>query len=188
MIRTISKFMLVLAVVALLPQQVFAAKKMREEFPKVVEKEGRTLALRGTGVKTLIFMKAFSARLYLEDRTAAADVLSDVPKHLDVKYFTHIPGRVLTDYTVTRMKLNITRQEFADLKNEIDLMGKYFVDLKVNDHFSLTYIPGVGTQFAHNGTLTGVIPGEKFGRALFSVWLGNKPFDRNLKQKILGLS
>jgi hypothetical protein len=72
------------------------------------------------------------------------------------------------------------------LKEMIQQMGEYFVDLKSGDRFSLTYIPGVGTKFAHNDQVTGIIKGLDFARALFSVWIGKKPFDTHLKEQVLG--
>jgi len=65
-------------------------------------------------------------------------------------------------------------------------MGKYFVDLNPGDRYSLSYIPGKGTKFYYNGKLQGVIPGKEFGRSLFAVWIGNKPFCSHLRYEILG--
>ncbi len=156
------------------------------EFPAVVEKEGYSFELQGKGYKRVLFMKAFDAGFYTTPDVSKDDLLNDVPKYLEVEYHVAIPAKSLTDYTITHMKRNVTREEFSELKEEIALMGKYFVDLKPHDRFSLTYLPGVGTQFAHNGKLVGVVSGDKFGRALFSVWIGSKPFDPTLKRKILG--
>lgn len=163
-----------------------ASAKARE-FPAVVEKEGYLFELQGKGYKRFLFMKAFDAGFYTTSGVSKDDLLEDVPKYLEVEYHVSIPGKSLTDYTITHMKRNVTREEFSDLKTEILQMGEYFVDLKPRDRFSLIYLPGVGTQFAHNGKLVGVVSGDKFGRALFSVWIGVKPFDPSLKRKIIGL-
>lgn len=157
------------------------------KFSEVIEKSNYTFKLQGTGYRRFLFMKAFDAAFYTTEGVSQEKILTDVPKYLEVEYHVGIPARSLADYTVTHMKLNISKEEFLSLKEQIVLMGEYFVDLKANDRFSLVYIPGIGTQFAHNGRLTGVIPGELFGRALFSVWIGDKPFDPNLKRKVLGL-
>jgi hypothetical protein len=37
-----------------------------------------------------------------------------------------------------------------------------------------------------NGLTVGTIPGLPFKRALFAIWLGDKPADRSLKQAMLG--
>lgn len=147
--------------------------------------EGIEMTLQGTGVKTVAFFKAFAAGFYQKEMNQ--DLLLDaVPKRIEVEYFVNIPGKKLNNYTIERMKLNINAQEFSQIKAEIALMGKYFVDLNPGDRFSLTFIPGIGTKFAHNGRLTGIIKGDAFARALFAVWIGEKPFDEKLKRQILG--
>ncbi len=155
-------------------------------FDKVYSDEGISLNLQGTGLKTMVFFKAFAAGYYRDDEETQ-EVLGEFSKRIEVEYFVKIPGKKLNNFTIDTMKDNVTKEEFNAISNEIDLMGKYFVDLKPGDRFSLTYIPGVGTKFAHNNEVTGVIKGNDFAKALFSVWIGENPFDRSLKEKILGL-
>lgn len=154
-------------------------------FEKVYSDEGISMNLQGTGLKTMVFFKAFAAGYYKNDQEIQED-LGEFSKRIEVEYFVKIPGKKLNNFTIDIMKDNITKEEFNAISNEIDLMGKYFVDLKPGDRFSLTYIPGVGTKFAHNNKVTGVIKGNAFAKALFSVWIGEKPFDSSLKEKILG--
>ncbi len=155
-------------------------------FDKVYSDEGISMNLQGTGLKTMVFFKAFVAGYYRSDEETQ-EVLGEFSKRIEVEYFVKIPGKKLNNFTIDTMKDNVTKEEFNAISNEIDLMGKYFVDLKPGDRFSLTYIPGVGTKFAHNNEVTGVIKGNDFAKALFSVWIGENPFDRSLKEKILGL-
>lgn len=180
--KPFARTLLALGICILISGQVYAGIP---EFPTVVNKEGYEFQLQGRGYKRLIFMKAFEAGFYTISDVSRNEILNDVPKYLEVEYYVAIPGKSLTDYTITHMKRNIASDEFSTLDGEIKLMGQYFVDLKPRDRFSLTYLPGVGTQFAHNGKITGVVPGPKFARALFSVWIGDKPFDPALKRKIL---
>jgi hypothetical protein len=49
-----------------------------------------------------------------------------------------------------------------------------------------TYVPGTGTTFAINGTQKLTIAGPAFGPVLFSVWLGPKPPNADLKKGMLG--
>lgn len=147
--------------------------------------DGVEMSLRGTGLKQVIFVKAFVAGFY-QVPGAEADVLEDVAKRIEVEYFVNIPGRKLNRFTIQNMKANVTPETFDSIENEVKEMGKYFVDLKPGDRFSLTYIPNVGTKFAHNGELVGTITGREFARALFAVWVGERPFDEGLKNQILG--
>jgi len=147
---------------------------------------GIHMSLQGTGLKSVLFFKAFAAGFYKE-QGIDPDLLGNYPKRIEVEYFVSIPGQKLNNFTLDIMKNNVSKADLEGLKEEIRQMGKYFVDLKPGDRFSLTYIPDVGTEFAHNGRLVGVIKGYKFAKALFSVWIGNRPFDIHLKEQVLGL-
>ncbi|MCB9748062.1 MAG: chalcone isomerase family protein [Candidatus Omnitrophica bacterium] len=142
--------------------------------------------LQGIGSKSVLFMKAFVAAFYIEEGMAE-NPMANIPKHLEVEYFVRIPAKKLNNYTVERMAENISQEEMAALNKEIELMGQYFVDLAPGDRFALTYIPDLGTKFTHNDQLVGVVQGAQFAKALFSVWIGEKPFDERLKNQILGL-
>ena len=149
---------------------------------------GQQLTLKGTGFKRVLFMKAFRVAFYSDDEMTAENVLSDIPKRLEVLYFVSIPAEKLSDYTESLMKANLTKEEFGALKEEMPLMREYFVDLRPGDRYALTYIPDVGTEFEHNGKLVGIIKGELFAKAIFSTWLGGKPMDKHIKRLILGLT
>jgi len=147
--------------------------------------QGVPMSLQGTGLKSFLFIKAFAAGFY-KGKTNEADILGNYPKRIEVEYFVNIPGKKLNNYTVERMKDNVSKADLEALKYEIIKMGRYFVDLKPGDRFSLTYLPDIGTKFAHNGTLVGIIKGKDFAKALFSVWIGKRPFDKHLKEQVLG--
>lgn len=161
-----------------------AAEMAGVVFNEKYEDNGIKMTLQGLGQKNVLLFKAFVASFYRDD-TVNEEELGKFPKRIEVEYFVNIPGIKLNNFTVDSIKDNINEDEFASLKNEIELMRNYFVDLKPGDRFSLTYLPGVGTQFAHNGRITGIIEGSEFARALFSVWIGDKPFDSALKKQIL---
>ena len=64
---------------------------------------------------------------------------------------------------------------------------KFFADpFMKGDEILLVYKPGVGTVFYKNKEKRGVISGAKFKKALFGIWLGDKPADKKLKLKLLG--
>jgi hypothetical protein len=58
-------------------------------------------------------------------------------------------------------------------------------DVKPGDRYALTYIPGSGTELSFNGSPLVVIDGADFAAAYFSIWLGKRPLDPGLKDKLL---
>ena len=165
--------------------QLWAAEISGVRFAETYQDQGVVLKLRGTGLKTAFFFNAFAAGYYSADGANSYE-LARFPKRIEVEYFVNIPKRKLSAYTIEQMKENVSDTEFDQIRAQVKLMEDFFVDLKSGDRFSLTYLPGVGTKFAHNDQLTGIIQGEDFARALFAVWLGEKPFDRQLKTQICG--
>ncbi len=160
----------------------------KKNFNQSVQQKESTLPLRGVGVKTLFMMRLFVAALYLDPQVKAQDALNDVPKHLEVKFFTTIPGSEFAKFTIKTMKNNTTKSEFKQIADRFKLMEELFPSIKNGDVFSLTYKPGAGTVFTLNGVERGVVPGADFGKAIFATWLGARPIDNILKRQVLGLS
>lgn len=177
-----------LCIVFLSVSPLFASEAKNIRFEASYMDSGASMSLQGVGSKSVILIKAFEAGFYLSDEASPENPLADVPKHLEVSYFVPISARDLNDYTVKRMKLNVTDEEFQKIRDKVALMEEYFVDLKPGDRFALTYIPGTGTKFLYNGQLVGIIEGADFAKGLFSVWVGARPFDYRLKSQILGLN
>lgn len=158
----------------------------KSEFNKVYQLQETTLPLRGVGVKTLFMMRLFVAALYLDKSIVPERALDDVPKHLEVKFYTKIPGSEFAKFTIKSMKSNVSSSEFKKISDRFELMRKLFPDIKTGDVFSLTYNPAEGTIFTLNGVRRGVIPGADFAKAIYATWLGPKPIDNILKRQVLG--
>ena len=182
---TISRLALVIFLAGLFP--VLSSAEITENgFSKVYVDEGVDMTLQGTGIKSVAFIKAFKAGFY-RGAQEREEVIWESPKRIEVEYFVNIPAQRMAKYTIKKMKVNTTEEEFQQIFPRVQNMETYFVDLKPGDRYSLTYIPGKGTKFAHNNQVTGIIEGSDFAKALFSVWIGDKPFDKRIKKQILGI-
>ncbi len=174
----------------LIPGLSLAGWKLKgNEFPASYQAQHReSLALRGVGVKTLFMMKVFLAGLYLPAASQSADALNPaVSKYLSVIFYAKFASKDFVDFTINTMKHNISKEEFRSLQTELKEISRVFPNIKSGDQFSMSYEAGIGTTFIHNGYVTGFIPGEVFSKALFSTWMGQKPFDYKIKNQILGL-
>jgi hypothetical protein len=157
-------------------------------FPDVYIAKNVELKIRGTGLlRYMVFVKAYVGGLYLPENVSADAVLSEVPKRLEVEYFHAIKGKEFGPATRKMIAKNVDDLTFERLKPKIELYSLMYEDVKPGDRYSLTYIPGKGTELALNGEPKGTIEGSEFATALFSIWLGNKPIDESFKQQILGL-
>ena len=83
------------------------------------------------------------------------------------------------------LERNQTPAELARLQGRIDRINTTYKDVKAGDRYSLTYLPGRGTELALNGTPLLTIEGADFAAAYFGIWLGREPIDEKLKRDLL---
>lgn len=147
------------------------------------------LKIRGVGLlRYMAFVKVYQGGLYLPEDTPSESVLSSkVPKRLEVEYFRSFRGKDFGPAARKLIERNVDSQALRILQDKIDLHSSFYEDVKPGDRYSLTYIPGKGTQLALNGTPKGTIKGAEFAAALFSIWLGTNPLDETFKMQLLGL-
>ena len=79
-------------------------------------------------------------------------------------------------------------EKAAKLRPQIDKLNALYKDVKPGDRYALTYLPGVGTELALNGTSLGIVEGADFAAAVFAIWLGPNAIDQSLRTQLLGRS
>jgi len=81
-----------------------------------------------------------------------------------------------------------TRGNTAPIREKIDaLIDVYAEEIDAGDIFELVYLPGQGLNVYKNGVYTATIAcGLSFKRALFGIWLSDRPVQTSLKRGMLG--
>ena len=157
-------------------------------FDNSYESNGIRLKIQGAGLlRYLGFINVYAGALYLEEGTSIENVLDDKAKRLEVEYFHALKGE---DFGITTNKLITKNTDAQTLKKnqpQIDYHNSLYEDVRPGDRYSLTYIPGRGTELALNGKTKGIIKGADFASALFSMWLGEYPMNKSFKKQLLGL-
>ena len=90
--------------------------------------------------------------------------------------------------TVEQISRNVDASTLARLRSSIGQLNKLYTDVQPGDRYSLTYVPGVGTELALNGQPRGLIEGAEFSAALFAIWIGRQPIDEPLRKQPLASS
>ena len=144
------------------------------------------LRLTGVGLLRYWGFKAYTGAFYLEEGTAIKDVLSDRAKRIELEYFRSIKGEDFGPATNKSIAKNVDSKTFDRLRPRINYHNSLYEDVRPGDRYSLTYIPGKGTELALNGESKGLIEGADFAAAVFSIWLGPKPISDSFKRQILG--
>ena len=157
-------------------------------FDKQVMVGQQALEIKGAGVlRYLRFIKAYAGALYTQPGLAPETVLSDTPKRLEIEYFHALKGKDFGPATYKGLSKNLDAATIERLRPRIDYHNSLYVDVQPGDRYALTYVPGVGTELALNGRPIGTIEGADFAAAIFSLWLGENPYDRQFKNALLGL-
>ncbi len=148
--------------------------------------ENVKLKLTGTGLLRYWGFKAYTGAFYLEEGASIDDVLSDTAKRIELEYFRSIKGQDFGPATDKSIAKNVDSKTFKRLRPQIDYHNSLYENVKPGDRYSLTYIPGRGTELALNGEPKGIIEGADFAAAVFSIWLGPEPINDSFKKQILG--
>lgn len=150
------------------------------------------LELNGAGIRYKFVIKVYTAGLYLATKAGTPEEVLNAPgpKRLHVVMLRDIDGNELGKLFTRGMQDNSTRAEFAQSIAGTLRMSEIFVQKKrlaAGEHFSVDWVPGVGTTVLVNGKPQGdPIKEAEFFRALLRIWLGNSPADAQLKDALLG--
>ena len=170
----------------LISLSMFAAQAEGKPFKDSYSFEDLKLRLTGEGLLRYWGFKAYRGAFYLEEGVSADDALSDTAKRIEIEYYRPIKGEDFGPATDKSIAKNVDSKTFQRLRPKIDYHNSLYEDVQPGDRYSLTYIPGRGTELALNGESKGVIEGADFAAAVFSIWLGPEPINDSFKQQILG--
>lgn len=178
--------LLLLSLSFILPSQSYALTVENIPFADSTAIGGKPVPLRNAALlRYLKFIKAYVAALYLPEGVKAEDVLFDVPKRLEISYLVSIKGPDFDKGAAPVLERNQSTADRARIQGRIDKINAAYKDVTSGDRYSLTYLPGRGTELALNGTPLIVIEGADFAAAYFGIWLGREPIDEKLKRDLL---
>ncbi|HHO75302.1 MAG TPA: chalcone isomerase [Deltaproteobacteria bacterium] len=158
--------------------------------PDTLKAAGSELALNGAGIRTKFMLKLYVGGLYLEQKSSDANSVINAEEPMAVRL--HIISSLITSEKME----DATREGFENslggniepLKGEIEAFINIFKEqINENDIFDFIYIPGTGVEVYKNGAKASVVEGIDFKKALFGIWLCDKPAQKSLKEEMLGM-
>lgn len=152
---------------------------------------GTKLSLNGAGLRRYFGLKVYVAALYLPEprRTAAAILETEQPRRLQLTLLREISAEQNLDAIMAGLVDNNSAAELQALQAEIgtcQAMLRGLDQLPAGSLILLDYQPASGTRIVVGDRLLGLIPGERFNRALLRIWLGEVPIQASLKRALLG--
>ncbi len=156
-------------------------------FALICQADKGTLKLRGVAtLRYLKFIRAYAGGLYMPENVLSNDVLSDVPKRLVLEYFQSIEAEDFAEATRTMVEKNTDTETLSRIAPALDRLCLAYRTVAPKDRYALTYIPEKGLDLSLNDTLLGTFEGADFARAIFSIWIGEKPINKHFRDRLLG--
>lgn len=151
--------------------------------------EEQTLVLNGAGTREKFWMDMYVGSLYLPKKSANAKEIIESKEAAAIK-LNIVSGMITSDKMISAVNEgfeNATNKNTASLKAKIDKFKSFFKEeIKKGDTFVFINVPEEGVVIYKNGVKKGTIEGHDFKKALFGIWLCDKPADKGLKGKMLG--
>ena len=159
--------------------------------PRKIEVQNKTMQLNGAGGRSKMWLEVYVQALYLSQ-------LSQDPKFI-IDSDTEMAIRIeITSSMVSSNKLTkamnagfekSTGSNLEELRPRIEQFKTLLSDpITEKDVFVLWYNPFDQTvNVIKNEVVKGKVPGFDFKKALFGIWLSDKPVDENLKKHLLGI-
>lgn len=151
--------------------------------------QGQSLDLNGAGVREKLWIDLYAGGLYLSNKSSDAKAIMAADEPMAIKL--HIVSKLISSDkmidAVNEGFENSMNGNTKPLASKIDKFKSFFMDeIKKNDVFDIVYLPSKGVVVHKNKKELGTIDGMDFKKALFGIWLSNKPADDDLKEAMLG--
>ncbi len=183
------RLMVITLAVLMMTSLATAAQIGKVTLPDSLMAGNDTLLLNGAGFRKKLFIKVYAGGLYLmkKNNDPKKIIGADEPMAIRMHFiYDGVSSKKLIDGWNEGF-VKGTGGNIAPIKTEIDQFNSFFSEeAKKNDIYDIIYVPGQGVSVYMKGALKGTIKGIDFKRAVFSIWLGEKPADAKLKKWMLG--
>ncbi len=164
-----------------------AADARPPDFAPLVEQHGARMTLRGAAMLRVGYVfRVYWAALHVGEDAPTETVLQDVPKRLEIRYLRRIAAADLTQAGDEAIRRQVPPDQLARLQPRIDAINRLYRDVQPGDRYTLTYVPGHGSELALNGTPLGRVEGADFASAYFGIWLDPRTAYRDFQVELMG--
>jgi len=181
--------MMMLTALLIFPISSWSAEIEGVSLPEAIQLEGKTLQLNGAGIRSKFFFDIYVAALYLDQHSSNAGsiITATATKRVSMDFlYDEVSKEKLTDGWNSSFANNQSAQQMRALQERLNRFNSFFVTSHKGDRIVFYFTESGATHVSINGHQAGSIAGADFQQALLSVWLGNKPADKKLKQAMLG--
>lgn len=157
-----------------------------------VQVAGQAWVLNGAGSRRMAGMfNVYVIALYLpEKKNAVAEILDEtLAKRIALNFLFGVSSAQLLEVTHKVMSENHTAEELkktAQGWQEFSALFEHIKDINKGDQLTLDYVPAANVRVMLGNKEIGRIADKEFMRAFLKIWMGNRPAQADLKERLLG--
>lgn len=150
-----------------------------------------TLLLNGAGQRTKYYIDLYIAALYVTTKTHQPQSIIDADEPMLIQ--VHVISNLITSENLTRGTMEgftkSTGGKTAAIQPQIDdFLDSFKEKIDIGDIFEIVYLPTKGLTVVKNRKVVKRMDIDlEFKQALFGIWLSDKPAQKSLKDKMLGI-
>jgi len=159
--------------------------------PRKIEVQNKTMQLNGAGGRSKMWLEVYVQALYLTQLSQDPKFIIDSDTEMAIRI--EITSSMVSSNKLTKA-MNSGFEKSAgsnleELRPRIEQFKTLLSDpITEKDVFVLWYNPFDQTvNVIKNEVVKGKVPGFDFKKALFGIWLSDKPVDEALKKHLLGI-
>jgi hypothetical protein len=159
--------------------------------PRKIEVQNKTMQLNGAGGRSKMWLEVYVQALYLSQLSQDPKFIIDSDTEMAIRI--EITSSMVSSNKLTKA-MNAGFEKSAgsnleELRPRIEQFKTLLSDpITEKDVFILWYNPFDQTvNVIKNEVVKGKVPGFDFKKALFGIWLSDKPVDETLKKHLLGI-
>ena len=158
--------------------------------PESLKTGQSTLMLNGAGVREKFFLDLYVGGLYLKEKSADPGAIIEADEPMAI--MLHIISSLITSKKMEKATRegfkNATGGNIEPIKVQVEeFISVFKEEIKEGDIYDLIYVPGKGVEVSKNNHHRSTIKGLPFKKAMFGIWLSDKPAQKSLKKAMLGL-
>ena len=180
---------LVIFLMVVISSLALGAEVAGVEVSETVKVGEKNLILNGAGVRKKAFLSLYVGSLYTQEVTKDPVEVMNGDEEMSVRLdivSKMISNDAMREAVENGFEASTGKEELTVLKSKIEGFVEVFSEeITVGDQFVFDYLPGIGVKTYKNGKLLTTVEGVDFKRALYGIWLGDKPADKNLKKGML---
>lgn len=154
--------------------------------PNIVTLSGEEMNLNGAGMREKMWIDLYVGGLYVQVKSSDAATLINADAPMAIKLHI-VSGMVSQEKMIGAVTDGFDKSTSgkATIANKAAFIACFNNEITKEDVFDIVYAGGK-TIVYKNGKEKGTVNGVEFKKALFGIWLGKKPADKDLKKGMLG--